>query len=72
MDYLQSAQSFVRALKAPADPPIPGAPLKIDIARQAWNTPTFAIPNKGEVILEWIFSKFLKERSKPVCVLRIL
>lgn len=68
MDYLKSAQSFVRALKASADPPISGAPAKIVIARNAWDTQTFVVPNKDEVILEWIFSKLSKEKHNPECV----
>jgi hypothetical protein len=68
MDSLQSSQSFVRALKAPSDPPHPGGPLKVEIARQAWDNTSFYVPNKGEVIVEWLLSKLMKERANNLYV----
>ncbi|OBZ79665.1 hypothetical protein A0H81_00560 [Grifola frondosa] len=60
----QSAQEFIRALKAPADPPHAGGPFKIVIARKAWDDPSLYIINKAEVIVEWILTRLLKEKSK--------
>ncbi|TFY75108.1 hypothetical protein EWM64_g8905, partial [Hericium alpestre] len=65
MEYLQSSQSFVRALKAPNDPPKDGDPLKIEIARQAWDAPSFHVPNKGETIVDWLLTRLLKDRTRP-------
>lgn len=64
---LQSSQSFVRALKAPSDPPQPDGPSKVEIARQAWENTSFYVPNKGEVIVEWLLTKLLKDKSNQ-CV----
>lgn len=66
MEYLQSSQTFIRALKAPSDPPSAGGPTKLAIATEAWRTPSFRAPNKDEVIAEWVLGKFLKERTKPL------
>ncbi|TFY72617.1 hypothetical protein EVG20_g369 [Dentipellis fragilis] len=63
-NYLQSSQIFVRALKAPSDPPKPGDPTKIEIARQAWNTTSFRVPNKGETIVEFLLTRLLKDRIR--------
>lgn len=68
MSILQSAQHFIRALKAPSDPPVVDGPPKICIAEQAWNDKTFHLPNKAEVITEWLLFKFFKERGEGVCV----
>jgi hypothetical protein len=57
-------QSFVRALKAPTDPPRPAGPLKIEIARGVWDTSSFYVPNKGELIVDWILARLLKDKSK--------
>ncbi|KII93436.1 hypothetical protein PLICRDRAFT_35642 [Plicaturopsis crispa FD-325 SS-3] len=62
--YTQSSQTFVRTLKAPSDPPHANGPLKIEIAQAAWSNQEFHVPNKGEVIVEWILTKFLKEKAK--------
>jgi hypothetical protein len=59
---MTSAPHLVRALKAPSDPPVAGGPLKITIAEQAWHDESFYLPNKAEVIGEFILSKFFKER----------
>lgn len=64
MAHGQSSQDFVRALKAPLDPPVVGGRLKIDIARRAWDDPSFFVPNKSEVIVEWLLTKLLKEKGK--------
>ena len=62
MTVLQSSQNFVRALKGPADPPVPGGPLKITLAEQAWHDTSFRVPNKAEVIADWLLTKFLKDK----------
>lgn len=67
----QSSQDFVRALKAPSDPPIEGGPTKIDIAQSAWANKSFYVLSKGEVITEWILTKFLREKDKETCVCKI-
>jgi hypothetical protein len=69
MDPLQSSQSFVRALKAFLDPPYPGSPSKIEIARQAWDDAAFYVPSKGEIITDWILSSLLKEKGHDPCVI---
>lgn len=66
-EALKSSQSFVRALKAPSDPPQKDGPFKIEIALDAWSDQSFYVPNKGEVIAEWILTKLLKDKSKQ-CV----
>lgn len=66
MSVAHSSQGFVRALKAPSDPPVNGGPLKIVIARRAWDDVSFYVPSKSEVIVDWILNKILKERgSEP-------
>jgi hypothetical protein len=60
----QSSQSFVRALKAPSDPPQPEGPHKIDIARITWDDASFYVPSKGEVIVDWLLTKLLKDKAK--------
>ncbi|KAH7921149.1 hypothetical protein BV22DRAFT_1038989 [Leucogyrophana mollusca] len=62
--YCQSSQSFVRALKAPTDPPNPNDPTKIEIAREAWDNTAFYVLNKGEVITDWILTRLLKDKAK--------
>ncbi|THH21561.1 hypothetical protein EW146_g35 [Bondarzewia mesenterica] len=64
MAHLQSSQNFVRALKATSDPPNPGDPSKVEIAREAWDSPSFHIPNKGETIVDWALTKLLKDRTR--------
>ncbi|KAG0697175.1 Urb2/Npa2 family-domain-containing protein [Suillus ampliporus] len=59
-----SAQSFVRLLKAPTDPPNPESPPKIEIACAAWDDTTLHIPNKHELIAEFILTRLLKDKSK--------
>ncbi|TFK90203.1 hypothetical protein K466DRAFT_574360 [Polyporus arcularius HHB13444] len=68
----QNAQDFIRALKASSDPPQPGGPFKIDIARLAWDDAQLYVPNKSEAIVEWLLSRLLKEKSRartenPLC-----
>ncbi|KAH6917636.1 Urb2/Npa2 family-domain-containing protein [Coprinopsis sp. MPI-PUGE-AT-0042] len=62
MNGLQSSQNFVRTLKSPNDPPVPGGPLKIALAEQAWEDTTFRVPNKEEVIVDWLLAKWSKEK----------
>ncbi|KAL4243177.1 hypothetical protein ABKN59_000993 [Abortiporus biennis] len=59
-----SAQDFVRALKSPNDPPHPGGPAKIELAQAAWEDESLYIPNKGEVIADWLLTKLLKDKDK--------
>ncbi|KAF9821856.1 hypothetical protein IEO21_00286 [Rhodonia placenta] len=59
-----SAQDFIRALKASSDPPHPGSPSKIKLAQNAWDDNGFYLPNKGEVIVEWLLTRFLKDKAK--------
>lgn len=63
MAFSQSSQSFVQALKAASDPPNPGAPFKIHIARDVWDNTSFYVPNKAEVIADWILTKFAKDKT---------
>lgn len=65
----QSSQTFIRSLKAPSDPPQPDGPTKIEIARDAWNNESFYVPNKGEVTVDWLLSKLLKDKEKELYVL---
>ncbi|CAE6436414.1 unnamed protein product [Rhizoctonia solani] len=58
-DELSSSQEFIRALKAPKDPPRPGGIRKLDLARQAWELETLFIPSKAEVIVEWVLQSLL-------------
>ncbi|KAI0034913.1 Urb2/Npa2 family-domain-containing protein [Vararia minispora EC-137] len=59
-----SLQNFIRALRAPSDPPKMGGPLKIEIARQTWNDTENNVPSKAETITEFILTNLLKERDK--------
>lgn len=68
MTVYHSAQHFVRALKASSDPPAPNGPLKISIAEQAWHDKSFYLPNKAEVVTEFLLSKFLRERGEGTYV----
>ena len=69
MQAAHNAQDFIRALKAPSDPPQAGGPLKIDIARQAWDDAHLYVPNKAEAIVDWVLARLLKDRSKERCAL---
>ncbi|EGO00500.1 hypothetical protein SERLA73DRAFT_107635, partial [Serpula lacrymans var. lacrymans S7.3] len=60
--YTQTSQNFVRALKASTDPPHPGGLQKIEIAQLTWDNTSFAVPNKGEVIIDWILTRLLKDK----------
>ncbi|TFK41397.1 Urb2/Npa2 family-domain-containing protein [Crucibulum laeve] len=64
MSTTQSSQNFVRALKASSDPPTAGGPAKIEIARQAWDDASFYVPSKFEVVVDWILTRFLKDKGK--------
>ncbi|KAK0208512.1 Urb2/Npa2 family-domain-containing protein [Desarmillaria ectypa] len=63
MEPFHSSQGFVRALKSSSDPPSPEGPLKIDIARQAWDNKAFYVPRKEEVIADWVLTRLVKEKS---------
>ena len=60
---LISPHDFVRALRAPADPPQPGGPAKVQIARDVWHNSSLYVPNKGEVIAEFLLSRLLKDKD---------
>ncbi|KAJ7706421.1 Urb2/Npa2 family-domain-containing protein [Mycena rosella] len=62
-------QAVYHALKAPSDPPQAGGPLKIQIAASAWDDRSLYMPNKGEVIAEWVLTKLLKDKAHPPPVL---
>ncbi|KAH0590433.1 hypothetical protein H2248_000586 [Termitomyces sp. 'cryptogamus'] len=66
MTSIDTPQAFIRALKAPSDPPAQGGRLKIEIARQIWDDSSFLVPNKAEVVVDWILSKFLKEKDNEI------
>lgn len=57
---LSSAHAFIRALKAPSDPPPSEHRRKIELAREAWDTPSLYIPSKPEVLVDWLLSQLLK------------
>lgn len=63
-----ASQAVYHALKAPSDPPRIGGPSKIQIASAAWDDKSLYMPNKGEVIAEWVLAKLLKDKSNPPCV----
>ncbi|KAJ6574877.1 Urb2/Npa2 family-domain-containing protein [Mycena capillaripes] len=60
-----ASQALYHALKAPSDPPRVGGPSKIHIASTAWDDKSLYMPNKGEVMVEWILTKFLKDKANP-------
>ncbi|OCH96588.1 hypothetical protein OBBRIDRAFT_765485 [Obba rivulosa] len=64
MAVIQSAQAFIRALKAPSDPPEAAGLPKIEIARRAWVDSSFYVPNKAEAIVDWLLTRLLKDKSK--------
>jgi hypothetical protein len=64
---VHSPQEFVRALKSVSDPPIPEGPSKLEIAIQAWEDASFYVPRKAEVIVDWILSRLLKDKSRAPC-----
>ncbi|SJL05929.1 uncharacterized protein ARMOST_09265 [Armillaria ostoyae] len=68
MEPFHSSQGFVRALKNSSDPPSPEGPLKIEIARQAWDNKAFYVPRKEEVIADWVLTRLLKEKSTALDV----
>ncbi|KAK0245997.1 Urb2/Npa2 family-domain-containing protein [Armillaria nabsnona] len=68
MDPFHSSQGFVRALKSSSDPPSPEGPLKIEIARRAWDNKAFYVPRKEEVIADWVLTRLLKEKSTALDV----
>jgi len=60
----QTTQDFVKALKSSSDPPAPGGPTKIEIARTSWDDSSLYAPRKGEVIADWILGVFSKEKDR--------
>ena len=66
MNPTHSSQDFVRSLKLASDPPLVGGPYKIEIAQEAWEDASFYVPNKAEIIADWILAKFLKDKGKEM------
>ena len=64
-DFPSTSQDLIHALKAPTDPPSGHALSKIHMAFQAWSHSTLYFPNKGQVIADWVLTRFLKEKDKP-------
>ena len=62
-EYLASALVLIKALKAPSDPPRAEWPSKLDIAQEAINSSGHYLPNKAEIIRDWIFEVWAK--AKP-------
>jgi hypothetical protein len=56
-----SSREFIQVLKSATDPE---APAKIEIARRAWDNRSFYLPSKAEVIVEWILSTLLRNKSQ--------
>ncbi|KAJ7900109.1 Urb2/Npa2 family-domain-containing protein [Mycena olivaceomarginata] len=67
-----ASQAVYHALKAPSDPPRIGGPSKIQIASAAWDDKSLYMPNKGEVIAEWVLAKLLKDKSNPPALNAVL
>ena len=63
-EYLQSGHALVRALKAPDDPPRPAWPTKIVIATEAWHCNDFYLPNKAEILRDWILDSWSHTEPK--------
>ena len=66
---MATIQEFIRALKAPSDPPVAGRRTKIEIARHAWDDNAFFLPSKAQVIADWLLSTFLKDKPKSAWAL---
>jgi hypothetical protein len=64
-NYLINSQAFVRALKASSDPPVQDGPSKLKIAYAGWERAEFLVPNKEELICDWLVGKLVKDRSLP-------
>ncbi|KAL5495654.1 hypothetical protein ACEPAI_1117 [Sanghuangporus weigelae] len=60
MENVTSSYSVIKALKGPEDLPASGGPLKIEIARKAWESNNIHFPSKDEVLAEWILTSFIK------------
>lgn len=60
---MDSAQEFVKVLKNTADPPTVNGLLKIELSRHVWDTPTFHLPRKAQVIAEWLLLKYTKDKD---------
>ena len=60
---LNTSESFIRALRATSDPPEPGWPEKIEIARIALENSDFYVPAKSQVIGEWILSSLSRSQQ---------
>jgi len=60
--HLSSAHALVKALKAAKDPPIPDGPSKLDIARLAVAASDIYLPNKHQIISEWILDAWARSK----------
>lgn len=71
-----SFQTFVKALKSSSDPPGDSGPSKIELAWQAWESETFYLPNKEEVLVGWLLSALSKEKGSNahqfVCMMSLM
>lgn len=63
MDKYATPQAIIKALKAPNDPPASGEPSKLAIAQRAWISSNIYFPNKDEVLVDWLLTTLLKEKS---------
>ncbi|KZT61086.1 hypothetical protein CALCODRAFT_59305 [Calocera cornea HHB12733] len=63
LDALVSSEAFIRALRAPHDPPTSSSPCKVELAMSAWAARDLYIPGKAELIADWALTRLLKDRS---------
>ncbi|KZO94986.1 hypothetical protein CALVIDRAFT_185996 [Calocera viscosa TUFC12733] len=69
LDALSSSEAFIRALKAPHDPPTSSSVHKIELATRAWFARDLYIPGKAELIADWALTRLLKDRNNSSTVL---
>ncbi|KAL7420823.1 hypothetical protein Q5752_004776 [Cryptotrichosporon argae] len=60
--YLTSGSALIKALKAAADPPAPGGPTKIALARAAWDAP-LDVARKADVLRDFVLDAWAKKGS---------
>ena len=63
MEEFATPQIIIKALKGSSDPPNKGGPSKIEVAKYAWDSTSIRFLNKDEVLAEWIFTSFVKEKG---------
>lgn len=61
--YLTTSSALIKALKSAQDPPSPGWPEKIEIAKQCQEREDFVLYRKDAVLKEWITEEFLKVKG---------